>query len=95
MAVDEKLLAKARQNPAGLAFDDAVTVAKQWGWIERKVRHGGSHQHIFRYPAAWRIKDVYPQPLNLQPAKDGKAKEYQVRQMLKMVEALGLLEKED
>jgi len=52
MAVDEKLLAKARQNPAGLTFDDAVTLAKQWGWIERKVRHGGSHQHIFRHPAA-------------------------------------------
>jgi hypothetical protein len=95
MAVDEKLLEKAKQNPAGLAFEDALTLAKQLGWEERKVRHGGSHHHIFHHPSAPKIKDRYPQPLNLQRGKDGKAKAYQVRQMMQMAAAMGIIDKTD
>ena len=88
MAVDAQLLERARCNPAGLAFTEAVTLAQQLGW--REVRMRGSH-HIFHHPLAPHIKDQYPQPLNLQEGKDGKAKAYQVRQMLQMATAMGVI----
>jgi hypothetical protein len=88
MAVDEHLLARAQRNPAGLAFAEAVTLAQQLGWQEVRIR--GSH-HIFYHPLALTIKDQYPQPLNLQEGKDGKAKAYQVRQMIQMATAMGLI----
>lgn len=91
MAVDEKLLAKARRNPADLTFEEAVTLAEQLGWEKPRTR--GSHK-IFRHPAAPKIRNLYPQPLNLQCGKDGKAKEYQVRQMIKMAEAMGIIKAE-
>jgi len=88
MAVDEQLLARARRNPGGLAFAEAVTLARQLGWQEVRIR--GSH-HIFHHPLAPKIKDQYPQPLNLQEGQDGKAKAYQVRQMLQMATAMGII----
>jgi hypothetical protein len=88
MAVDEQLLARARRNPAGLAFAEATSLAKQLGWQEVRVR--GSH-HIFHHPLAPSIKDRYPQPLNLQGGKDGKAKAYQVRQMIQMAIEMGII----
>jgi hypothetical protein len=90
MAVDEKLLARARRNPAGLAFEEAVSLAKQLGWQE--VRTRGSH-HIFHHPLAPKIRGRYPQPLNLQEGKDGKAKAYQVQQMLQMATEMEILSK--
>jgi len=92
MAVDEQLLARARRNPGGLAFAEAMTLAKQLGWQEVRIR--GSH-HIFHHLLAPNIKDRYPQPLNLQEGKDGKAKAYQVRQMIDMATAMGVISKED
>jgi hypothetical protein len=88
IAVDEHLLARARRSPAGLVFAEATLLAKQFGWQEVRVR--GSH-HLFHHPLAPSIKDRYPQPLNLQEGKDGKAKAYQVRQMIEMATAMGLL----
>jgi hypothetical protein len=92
MAVDEQLLARARRTPAGLAFAEAVTLAQQLGWREVRIR--GSH-HIFHHPLASTITDRYPQPLNLQEGKDGNAKAYQVRQMLQMATAMGVIGKAD
>jgi hypothetical protein len=92
MAVDEQLLARARRTPGGLAFAEAVTLAKQVGWQEVRIR--GSH-HIFHHPLAQTIRDHYPQPLNLQEGKDGKAKAYQVRQMIDMAIAMGVIGKEE
>ena len=37
------------------------------------------------------IRKRFPMPLNLQYGKNGKAKAYQVRQMLSMAEAMGLV----
>ncbi|MGH7966092.1 MAG: type II toxin-antitoxin system HicA family toxin [Candidatus Binatia bacterium] len=88
MAVDEQLLARARRNPAGVAFAGAVSLAQQLGWQEVRIR--GSH-HIFHHSRAPTIRNRYPQPLNLQEGKDGKAKEYQVRQMIDMAIAMGLI----
>lgn len=86
MAVDEQLLAQARRNPAGISFTDAL--AQQLGWQEVRIR--GSH-HIFHHPLAPKIKERY-QPLNLQEGKNGKAKSYQIRQMLEMATAMGIIE---
>jgi hypothetical protein len=88
MTVDEQLLARARHNPAGLVFAEALALAQQLGWHEVRIR--GSH-HIFHHPLAPKIKDRYPQPLNLQEGKDGNAKAYQVRQMLDMATAMGVI----
>lgn len=88
MAVDEKLLARARRTPAGLTFAEALSLAQQLGWQE--VRTRGSH-HIFHHPLAPKIKDRYPQPLNFQEGKDGNAKAYQVRQMIDMATAMGVV----
>lgn len=91
MAVDEKLLAKARQNPADLTFEEAVSLAEQLGWEEERTR--GSHK-IFHHPSAPKIRNLYPRPLNLQRGKDDKAKGYQVRQMIKMAVAMGAIKAE-
>lgn len=50
MAVDAQLLERARRNPTGLAFTEAVTLAQQLGWREVRIR--GSH-HIFT--AHWHL----------------------------------------
>ena len=89
MAVDEQLLDRAKRNPAGLTFDEAVKLAEQLGWNE--VRKIGSHR-IFHHPLAQKIKEIYPRPLNLQRGKNGKAKEYQVRQMLERARGMGVIE---
>jgi hypothetical protein len=92
MAVDDQLLARARHNPAGLAFAEATPLAKQLGWHEVRVR--GSHR-IFHHPLVPSIKDRSPQPLNLQEGKDGEAKSYQVRQMIQIAIEMGVLTGEE
>ncbi len=37
------------------------------------------------------VREQFPRPLNLQKGRDGKAKAYQVKQMLQMAEALGII----
>ena len=92
MAVDADLLARAYENPAGLRMEEAVRLAESLGWYE--VRQRGSHRH-FRHPEAHTISKEFPIPLDFQPKSDGKAKAYQVRQMLKMAEALGKIERRE
>ena len=88
MAVDEKLLQKAKENPGDIRFDDAVTLAKQLGWVESRKR--GSHV-IFYHPKGQLLRGNYPKPLNLQRGTNGKAKSYQIRQMLEMAKELGIV----
>lgn len=90
MALDRKLLEKARRNPAGLRFDEALRLARQLGVSEPRIR--GSH-HVMTHPIAERVREIFPRPLNLQRAPDGAAKGYQVRQMLQIAEALGIIGK--
>lgn len=90
MAVDQKLLELARSNPAGMRYEDACKLAEQLEWTPR----GGKGSHIvFQHPKGTLIRNLYPQPLNLQKGRDGKAKAYQVQQMLRMAEAMGILSK--
>ena len=77
----DKLYAQARNEPGSLRFDEACRLAECFGFEKRKG--GGSHIAIYKYP---RFKDL----LNFQPDKNGKAKPYQVRQLLDAIEELGL-----
>ena len=75
----KKLLAKALAGSKNLRFTEAVALAKAFGY--RLSRTKGSH-HIFVHP---RIKEL----INLQEV-GGKAKPYQVRQLLDIVERYNL-----
>ena len=92
MPIDPTLLRRARENPQGLRFDEAAQLAEQLGFIW--VRKNGSHE-IYRHPDAGPFRRLYPQPLNLQPTRDGMAKDYQVKQMLAMATAFGRLHVEE
>jgi hypothetical protein len=73
MSRKEKLLLKllAGFSDTNFNIDDLVKILDWFGFEERKA--SGSHR-IFS-------KDGIDGIINLQKAKDGKAKEYQVRQM--------------
>ena len=74
-----KLLGKALSGSKNLRFGEAVELAKAFGF--RLSRTKGSH-HIFVHPT---VREL----VNLQQV-DGKAKPYQVRQLLEIVERYNL-----
>ena len=74
-----KLLEKAMNAPHNLRFADLCALAAAFGYSLDRVK--GSH-HIFVHPQADR-------PLNLQSA-GGKAKPYQIRQLLRDIEEFHL-----
>ena len=88
MAVDLDLLTRARVAPQSLWFEEAVALALQLGFVE--VRQHGSHR-IFHHPIGGRLRAAFPRPLNLQVGRNGKAKGYQVKQLLQMAENLGII----
>ena len=75
-----KLLKKALANPKNLRFGELVTLVEAFGF--RFARVSGSH-HIFEHPQV-------PELVNVQDRK-GKAKAYQVRQLLELVERHNLV----
>jgi predicted RNA binding protein YcfA (HicA-like mRNA interferase family) len=75
----EKLLAKARNNPAGVRFTEACALAEAYGF--QFARQRGSHR-MFEREGVW-------EQVNLQPERNGKAKPYQVRQLVKMIDEHG------
>jgi len=77
MVKKEKLLEKALNNPKGLSFDDFCTLMKHQGWVLDHQR--GSHQ-IWYSPKSYR--------LSVQN-RNGKAKDYQVKQFLARLEEEG------
>lgn len=74
-----KLLAKAERSPNNLSFAEFVSLIEGFGF--RPKRQRGSH-HIFSCPEVAQIMDVQPE--------DGKAKRYQVEQLLDLVDRYGL-----
>jgi len=88
MPIDQKLLEQALNNPANVWFEDALKLAEQMGW--REVGGSGSHR-VFRHPKATLVKQQFPRPLNLQRGRGGKAKAYQVRQLLEMAREMGII----
>ena len=79
-----KLLQKLLSGSKNIRFSEAVACAEAFGF--ELVRIKGSH-HIFVHP------DI-PELVNLQNVK-GKAKPYQVKQLLKLIERYNLQMKED
>ncbi len=75
-----KLLAKAIRGNQNLRFAELTSLAEAFGFVLDRV--SGSH-HIYHNP---RIKEI----LNLQDV-GGKAKSYQVRQLLDLVEEYNLV----
>lgn len=75
----KKLLAQALRSPQSLRFTEACQLAEAFGF--RHVRTKGSHTIFSRAG----VREI----INLQNY-DGKAKAYQVRQMLKLMEVLRL-----
>ena len=74
-----KLLAKALTGSNNLRFTEAVRLAEAFGFRLSRVR--GSH-HVFVHPT---LREL----VNLQEVS-GKAKPYQVRQLLDLVERYNL-----
>jgi len=81
---NRKRLQKALQSPANLRFGEIVTLVEAFGF--RLSRVSGGH-HIYAHTGI-------PKLVNLQEV-DGKAKAYQVRQFLKIVEQYNLKLGED
>ena len=90
--IDRELLNKARRNPTDLRFEEVLKLASQLGFAKPRIR--GSH-HVMTHPKGTMVRDVYPRPLNLQKRSDGKAKAYEIRQMLQMAEAMGIIATEE
>jgi len=74
-----KLWRKALDSPNNLRFDDLVRLLHAFGF--QKLRVSGSH-HIFDH-------SEMPEQVNIQD-RGGKAKPYQVRQFIKLVERYNL-----
>ena len=68
------------EGSRNVRFDDLIRLAQAFGFELKRV--AGSH-HILAHPAM-------PEFLNLQPASDGKAKPYQIKQLMALVERHGL-----
>jgi predicted RNA binding protein YcfA (HicA-like mRNA interferase family) len=73
----DKALARIKRNPRDVRFDD---LRKVCDYYFGEPRQRGSHL-FYRMP--WAGKPL----VNIQPAR-GRAKEYQVRQVLKAIEKL-------
>ncbi len=80
MVKKEKLYQRLVNNQKNVRFGDFVAVLTAFGFTLNRVT--GSHQ-IYDHP------DV-PQSVSIQPDRNGKAKPYQVRQFLKLVEKYDL-----
>lgn len=76
-----KLYERAQTEPAGLRFEEACRLAECFGFERRKG--SGSHVAIYKYAG-------FRELLNFQADKNGKAKAYQVRQLLAAVEEMDL-----
>jgi predicted RNA binding protein YcfA (HicA-like mRNA interferase family) len=80
-----KLLARILSGSKNVRFDDLVTLVEAFGFELKRI--SGSH-HIFKHPKV-------PDLLTLQPAENGRAKPYQIRQFLALVEEYNLKLEDD
>ena len=78
MLLCDGLLAKARNNPQGLRFAELCKLAQCFGWTHDRTR--GSH-HLFKRPGSMGL-------MVFQDAENGRAKPYQVRQLLRSIDQL-------
>lgn len=78
----EKLLLKAKRSPANLGFEEVCRLAECYGFVFKR-QEGTSHR-IYGHPSLHPAQGGF---MNFQEDK-GKAKAYQVRQLLKAIEVL-------
>lgn len=80
-----KILQKARNSVSNLRFEEACYLAECFGFTRYERagsrKRGGSSHRIYQ-------REGYIGFLNFQRAKDGKAKGYQVQQLLDLIEQL-------
>lgn len=79
MVKRHKLLNKVLNNPKNVVFNDMSNLIKRFGFVLARV--SGSH-HIFTHP---KLNEI----VNLQEVR-GKAKAYQVKQFLALIEKYDL-----
>jgi hypothetical protein len=72
-----KIIAQMRESPKNVAYTDLHRVCEAYFGPARQ--HGGSHA-VFAVPAPG------SPPINIQEGRGGKAKPYQVRQVLKAID---------
>jgi predicted RNA binding protein YcfA (HicA-like mRNA interferase family) len=85
MVKKRKLLRKVLSGSKNIRFDEFTALLAGFGFALERV--SGSH-HIYKHPSS-------PDLLSVQPDENHRAKPYQVRQFLKLVEEYHLtLEKE-
>lgn len=74
----DDIVEKARASASNLRFAEALALARCLGFAlrDRKGKSSASHRYFTR--------PGYPEVINLQPDRRGKAKAYQVRQMLRI-----------
>jgi predicted RNA binding protein YcfA (HicA-like mRNA interferase family) len=75
MSKRQKLLERLRNNPRGVRFEDLTRALEQSGFV--LMRTAGSHL-IYREPGG--------RVCNIQRSSDGKAKPYQVDQVLEAID---------
>lgn len=76
MTTIEKLLAKVRNSPSGITFDELCRLADRSGFVFR--RQGGSHK-VYKHK-------IHGMIMNFQPDRNGMAKAYQVKQLLEFID---------
>lgn len=76
MTKADKLNQKIRRNPNNIKFQELVSWLENNGFTFDRVN--GSH-HIFVHP-------IIETPVNIQKKKDGTAKTYQVKQVIKIID---------
>ncbi len=74
------LLKRARANPKDLRFSEACALAEAFGWTLARSA-GGSHR-IYKRAGVMGL-------VVLQEGTNGKAKAYQVRQIIRLIDELG------
>lgn len=76
-----KLYMKARESPSNVTFHQLCSLAEHVGFIFRNQT--GSHR-TYRHP-------IIKKTMNFQPGKNGKAKIYQVDQLVGCIEEFNLM----
>ncbi len=78
----DDIVSKARASASNLRFVEAQVLAECLGFelVKRKGKGNASHRR-YKLPG-------YPGVINIQPGKNGKAKPYQIEQILKIYDDL-------
>ena len=85
MSKKRKLLKKALAGSKNFQFNDLILLLEAFGFVRKRI--SGSH-HIYKHPSV-------PDLLSIQPAENGQAKPYQIRQFLKLTEEYNLKFEDD